>query len=48
MKNKKEYIEPEMKLVDLEYHKNPLLCASGDNCDENAYAPELFKQDPMA
>lgn len=48
MKNKKKYNEPEMKLVELACRENRLLCESGDNCDENGYAPELFKQDPIA
>lgn len=48
MENKKEYAEPEMKIVHLDAQINLLdgSCENEENCGELAFAP--FKQDPLA
>lgn len=48
MENKKEYAEPEMKIVHLDAQVNLLdgSCEEGDTCGELGFA--TFKQDPLA
>lgn len=50
MKIKKEYVVPEVKSIKLEPQITLLDCSEevmGEGC-EAAYAPDLFKQDPLA
>lgn len=46
MENRKEYTEPEMKIVNLDSQVQPLCCSGGENCDGFGFAPH--EQDRIA